>query len=115
MEWRSVHELVAVARPELGLHGSLIPQVEFVRRCGGKLHLAALAVDFYNTEALNLVCAEVGVASGVAWQSLRTLQLILASLSKALSEMAPPTDAVAVALHFLESKFSEKFFTKLYR
>ena len=61
------------------------------------------------------MCAEVGVASGVACQSLRTLQLILASLSKALSDMTLPTDTVAVALHFLESKFSEKFFTKLYR
>jgi len=114
-DFSSVHELLSAARPELGLHVNLFPNVESRRRCGGKVHLAALAVDFYNTEALNVVCSEVGISSGVAWQSLRTLQLILGSLSKAMLVMAPPDDPVAIAVVYLETKYSEKFFSKLYK
>jgi len=111
----SVHEVMAAARPELGLHVNLMPIVESTRRCGGKLHLAALAIDFYNTEALNVVCGEIGLGSGVAWQSLRTLQLVLTSLSKAMVVMAPADDVVRMAMEYLETKFSEKFFSKLYK
>lgn len=114
-QFYSVHELMSAARPELGLHINLIPHVESTRRCGGKVHLAALALDFYNTEALNVVCSEVGLGSGVAWQSLRTLQLVLGSLSKAMVIMAPPNDSVSVAVQYLETKYSEKFFSKLYK
>ena len=113
--FESVYEVMSAARPELGLHVNLMPIVESTRRCGDKLHLAAVAIDFYNTEALNVVCGEIGLGSGVAWQCLRTLQLVLASLSKAMAVMAPADDVVRVAIEYLETKFSEKFFLKLYR
>ena len=114
-ELTSAGELLSAARPELALHTALIPVVASATRCGDKAQLAALALDFYDTEALTLVCAESGVGSGVAWQNLRTLQLILSSLSKAVAVMAPADDAFAVAVQHLEAKFSEKFFSKLYR
>ena len=110
-----LYELLGATRPDIGIRASLIPIVPVTRRCGGRLELAALALDFYTSEALNVVCAEVGISSGVAWQRLRTLQLILVSLSKALAAMAPEGDVVAVSLQYLETKFSEKFFSRLYK
>jgi hypothetical protein len=114
-EFESVHEMLTAARPELGLHANLAPVVASATRSGGKVQLAALALDFYDTEALNIVCAQSGIGSGAAWQSLRSLQLILSSLSKAVALMAPSDDAFAVAVHHLEAKFSDKFFSKLYK
>ena len=46
---------------------------------------------------------------------MRTLQLVLTSLSKAMVVMAPADDVVRMAMEYLETKFSEKFFSKLYK
>jgi hypothetical protein len=107
--------LAAPVRAELHLHAAAVAALPMGSADGGREHLSAFPLDFWTHEQLHVVCAESGMSSGAAWQGLRTLQLTLASVHKAVAALAPPGDALLAAVARLETEFSAKFFARLYK